>query len=107
MVLTDTINNPVLLNLAGGSDSNKTYEFSYTGIAWPGEKNKYNDDPHFNPEDVVPPPNWRERYPSYNSSTGLPKLASDEHFQNWMRTAGLPTFTKLYGRNKAGTTTTR
>lgn len=33
----------------------------------------------------------------------MPDLKADEHFQNWMRTAGLPTFTKLYGRND-GTT---
>jgi len=35
-------------------------------------------------------------------------LNTNENFQNWMRTAGLPTFSKLYGRNdgdvmKAGT----
>lgn len=102
-IFNDTIGNPVLLNV-GNSDGtaapdNQTYTFSYTGIAWPGEKNKYNDNPDFGPNDVVPPPNWRERWPNYNDTTGLPKLASDEHFQNWMRTAGLPTFTKLYGRN--------
>lgn len=29
----------------------------------------------------------------------MPNLKEDEHFQNWMRTAGLPTFSKLFGRN--------
>jgi len=33
----------------------------------------------------------------------MPNLQADEHFQNWMRTAGLPSFTKLYGRNDADT----
>ncbi|KZV94054.1 Lem3/Cdc50 [Exidia glandulosa HHB12029] len=98
-MFNDTIGQPILLNPAGNNAPNKTYEFSYKGIAWPGEKNKYKDDPGFDVNSVVPPPNWREIWPEYNTTVGLPKLASDEHFQNWMRTAGLPTFTKLYGRN--------
>ena len=74
--------------------------FSDKGIAWPGEKKKYKNDPEFSWSDVVPPPNWRERFPSYNDSKGgHPLLEDDERFQNWMRTAGLPTFSKLYGRN--------
>jgi hypothetical protein len=28
----------------------------------------------------------------------MPDLKADEHFQVWMRTAGLPSFRKLYGR---------
>ena len=48
----------------------------------------------------MPPPNWAERFPDgYTNSTPPPDLRADEHFQNWMRTAGLPTFTKLWGRN--------
>ena len=47
----------------------------------------------------MPPPNWRVRFPAYNSTFPPPNLKEDEHFQNWMRTAGLPTFTKLWGRN--------
>ena len=49
---------------------------------------------------MVPPPNWMLRFPdNYTESNPPPKLKEDEHFQNWMRTAGLPTFTKLWGRN--------
>jgi hypothetical protein len=52
----------------------------------------------------VPPPNWALRYPNgYTEENPPPDLKSDEHFQNWMRTAGLPTFTKLYGRNDSQT----
>jgi hypothetical protein len=43
------------------------------------------------------------RYPDYNNASNIPDLQKDEHFQNWMRTAGLPTFTKLYGRNDTAT----
>lgn len=35
----------------------------------------------------------------YTTDNPPPNFHVDEHFQNWMRTAGLPTFTKLYGRN--------
>jgi hypothetical protein len=41
------------------------------------------------------------RYP--NGYTSFPKLADDEHFQVWMRTAALPTFKKLWGRNDVDT----
>ncbi|KAH9951489.1 cell cycle control protein [Amylocystis lapponica] len=81
-------------------DSSTTYNFSESGIAWPGEAKKYAASPAYNLSEIVPPPNWTLRYPSgYSNSTPPPDLKSDEHFQNWMRTAGLPTFTKLYGRN--------
>ena len=40
------------------------------------------------------------RFPNgYTTDQPPPDLRADEHFQNWMRTAGLPTFTKLFGRN--------
>lgn len=51
----------------------------------------------------MPPPNWALRYPNYTDDSPPPNLAEDEHFQNWMRTAGLPTFSKLYGRNDTAT----
>ncbi len=45
-----------------------------------------------------------KRFPNgYNDTNLPPNLKEDLHFQNWMRTAGLPTFTKLYGRNDADT----
>lgn len=52
----------------------------------------------------MPPPNWALRYPNgYTDATGFPQLRDDEHFQVWMRTAGLPTFRKLYYRNDQDT----
>lgn len=52
----------------------------------------------------MPPPNWALRYPqNYTTDSPPPDLTQDEHFQNWMRTAGLPTFSKLYGRNDTTT----
>lgn len=97
----DTFSSPVLLNPSGGNLSSEIYQFSSSGIAWPGEAKKYASAPGYNNMSlIVPPPNWRERFPfGYTAEDPPPNLHNDEHFQNWMRTAGLPTFTKLYGRN--------
>jgi len=69
------------------------------GIAWPGEAKKYTKSSYAN-DQAVPPPNWHDRYPDgYTEANPIPDLSVDEHFQVWMRTAGLPTFRKLYFRN--------
>lgn len=75
------------------------YNFTERGIAWGGIAKNYASVPDYSsPSDVVPPPNWRERYPNgYTDS--LPNLHDDEHFQVWMRIAALPTFRKLWARN--------
>ncbi|KAJ1932751.1 alkylphosphocholine resistance protein lem3, partial [Linderina pennispora] len=55
----------------------------------------------YKPEDVYPPPNWRvgELKDGYPSQKVMQDLASNQHLQVWMRTAGLPTFRKLYMKN--------
>ncbi|KAI9179573.1 alkylphosphocholine resistance protein lem3 [Blastocladiella emersonii ATCC 22665] len=92
-MFNDTIKDPV-------SSSGQTYTFSPKGIAWPADAAKYGAPANFDPATHIPPPNWVKRY---NNGTGkydkAPDLASDERFQVWMRTAGLPNFRKLYGRN--------
>lgn len=87
---------------SGASD----YNFTQTGIAWPGEAKKYSATSGYvgKLDEIVPPPNWALRYPNnYSADSPPPDLTQDEHFQNWMRTAGLPTFSKLYGRNDTST----
>ena len=82
------------------TDNSTTYNFSESGIAWPGEADKYSESPGYALDEIVPPPNWGLLFPDgYTNSTPPPNLKTNEHFQNWMRTAGLPTFTKLWGRN--------
>lgn len=104
-VFNDTFASPVLLNPANSfSTTNVTYNFSSTGIAWPGEAKKYVSNPighgYNSLDEIVPPPNWAKQFPNgYTSDNQPPDLATNEHFQNWMRTAGLPTFSKLWGRN--------
>lgn len=88
------------MNPSGGGSSNQTYNFTDRGIAWPDERKKYTNRPNDGDySTLVPPPNWALRYPNGYNDTNIPQLKDDEHFQNWMRTAGLPTFTKLYYRN--------
>lgn len=97
----DTFDSPVLINPTNGAPP-EPYELSSTGIAWPGEAKKYVSKPGYtNLSAIVPPPNWQKRFPNGYTEDNIPDLRKDEHFQNWMRTAGLPTFTKLYGRNDA------
>ncbi|KAG8863764.1 hypothetical protein FRB96_007601 [Tulasnella sp. 330] len=98
-LFNDTIGNPVQVNSDGTTGN--TYTFSQTNIAWPGEAKKYAEAPGYDSlSDIVPPPNWGALYPNgYTTDNPPPNLRTNEHFQNWMRTAGLPTFSKLYGRN--------
>jgi hypothetical protein len=105
-IFNDTIYNPVLLD--NFEPTNITYNFSSQNIAWPGEAKKYVSSPigknGYSLDQIAPPPNWMKQYPNgYTSDNPPPDLAADERFQNWMRTAGLPTFSKLYGRNDADT----
>jgi hypothetical protein len=95
---SDTFSNLTLLN--PGNAPYSEYTMSESGIAWPGEAKKYVAQPDYQLSEIVPPPNWAARYPEgYTNQSLPPNLMENEHFQNWMRTAGLPTFTKLYSRN--------
>ncbi|KAL0959092.1 hypothetical protein HGRIS_014390 [Hohenbuehelia grisea] len=98
-IFNDTFSNLRLLNPNNETSNDTfTYELSAKGIAWPGERKKYTNTPAYDLADIVPPPNWIARFPNYTTEN-LPKLQDDEHFHNWMRTAALPRFPKLYGRN--------
>lgn len=79
---------------------NTTYDFSAQDISWSSESDLYGKS-KYTVHDVVPPPNWREQYVNgtYDSLSELPDLNTWGAFQVWMRTAGLPTFSKLAMRN--------
>lgn len=98
----DTFSSPVLLNSKLGSD-NETYELSETGISWLSDRKHKFKKTEYLPDDVVPPPNWAKMYPDGYNLSNMPDLAEWEHLQNWMRTAGLPTFYKLYSKNTTAT----
>jgi len=97
-LFNDTFFSPVQLNAGGSSNGNVTYNMTNKGIAWSSDADLYakTDTPI---DQIVPPENWRVRYPAWNSTFPVPDLKEWEEFQVWMRTAGLPTFSKLALRN--------
>jgi len=103
-MFNDTFQNLTILNQQGGDDGNQLtwYNMTTHGISWGSEGDLYGQT-NYKPSEVVPPPNWQGQYPngSYGNDTDnhLPDLHTWEAFQVWMRTAGLPTFSKLAMRN--------
>jgi hypothetical protein len=97
-IFNDTLNSPVAVNQAGGQSSEQ-YRMTNKSVAWGSDAALYKKTKYTN-QQVSPPPNWRKRYPNgYTDETPIPDLAEYEEFQVWMRTAGLPTFSKLALRN--------
>ena len=97
-IFNDTFSNPLQLNVHDSNLANVTYNMTENGISWKSDKDLYAQT-KYNPTDIVPPPNWHLRYQNGYTSDNLPNLETDEAFQVWMRTAGLPNFSKLAKRN--------
>lgn len=98
-VFNDTFLNPIQLNPRYSSQDNITYNMTSQGIAWNSDKALYGST-KYKLEDIAVPPNWALRFPDgYTAESPPPKLDDDEGFQVWMRTAGLPSFSKLALRN--------
>lgn len=96
-LFNDTFESPVLTNNIASSSG--AYNMTKTGISWDSDKDLYKKS-NYNYDQALPPPNWRVRYPNgYTAKNPIPNLQEDESFQVWMRTAGLPTFSKLAMRN--------
>ncbi|PVU93265.1 hypothetical protein BB559_003364 [Furculomyces boomerangus] len=98
-VFNDTINDLVLLNPKASSELSEVYPLTSDGVAWDSDTSRFKKTSYSN-NDVYPPPNWDLRYPyGYTNSTPIPDISKDSNLIVWMRTAGLPTFRKLHGRN--------
>ncbi len=89
------------LTLQNPTPNTTTYPMTTTGIAWDSDKALYKQT-KYNFDQVVPPPNWRKMFPVYNESIQPPNIQEWEAFHVWMRTAGLPDFSKLAKRNDTG-----
>lgn len=100
-MFNDSFSSPVLMN-PRNAKNNETWTYhmqNNTNIAWDSDKDLYGNT-SYTYEQVLPPPNWMKRYPNnYTAENPPPNLKEWEAFQVWMRTAGLPTFSKLYQRN--------
>lgn len=93
----DTFSTMTRVNTTGGS-ANTIYNMTEHGIAWSTDRNRFKTT-QYNASQVVPPPNWVNLFPNGYTDDNLPDIAEWESLQNWMRTAGLPTFSKLARRN--------
>jgi hypothetical protein len=99
-LFNDTFSSPVQLNPANTSDSQAVYVMQdNTNIAWSSDTALYGKTQYRN-DQIAPPPNWAARYPKgYTDSNPPPDLSTNQSFMVWMRTAGLPSFSKLSRRN--------
>lgn len=100
-MFNDTFSSPILLNPSGSSDAEQEYTMTNnSGIAWDSDKALYGPT-KYKYDQIAVPPNWVKRFggDSYSEEHPPPDLENDQAFQVWMRTAGLPTFSKLAMRN--------
>ncbi|KAL8791186.1 MAG: hypothetical protein Q9213_000143 [Squamulea squamosa] len=99
-LFNDSFSNPVLLNVGNNNAMNRTYNMTNKGIAWDSDKALYGQT-KYKPADIAVPPNWVKQYPAegYSDENPPPNLEDYEEFQVWMRSAGLPAFSKLAKRN--------
>lgn len=94
-MFNDTFTSPVRVN---DGNTPKVYKMdNNTEIAWASDADLYGKT-SLDPSTIVPPPNWRKQFPKWTAEN-LPDLKTWQAFQVWMRTAGLPEFSKLYQRN--------
>lgn len=93
----DTFSSLVLLNPSAGQ-SEDYFDMTENGIAWATDRNRFKKT-QYNASSVVPPPNWANMFPNGYTEDNMPDIENWESLQNWMRTAGLPTFSKLARRN--------
>ncbi|RIB05320.1 CDC50/LEM3 family [Gigaspora rosea] len=100
-IFNDTISNLTFQQNADGiPTNNETYILLSKDISWPSDRQKYGLT-SYELNQIVPPPDWANAYPNgtYTADAPPPDLSTNELFQVWMRTAGLPDFRKLYSRN--------
>ena len=98
-LFNDTFTSPEGLNLKDVPGGHRVYNMTHRGIAWDSDKALYGQT-KYQIDEIAVPRNWAERYPNgYTEQNPPPNLDQDEDFQVWMRTAGLPTFSKLAMRN--------
>ncbi|RMD40058.1 hypothetical protein DV735_g5081, partial [Chaetothyriales sp. CBS 134920] len=107
-IFNDTFFSPQYVNQGGQADSSQ-YTMTNKSIAWSSDTRLFGTTA-YKWHQVAPPPNWAERFPNGYTEEDFINLHEYEEFHVWMRTAGLPKFSKLALRNdddvmKAGTYT--
>lgn len=101
----DTFSSPRKIGVRNDDNTNETYPMTNKGISWASDRSLYKTT-KYTWDQVSPPRNWEDRYPKgYEKDNPPPDLREWEEFQVWMRTAGLPRFSKLALRNDNQTMT--
>jgi len=99
-LFNDTFSSPLLLDTVNSSSNSQVYVMRNRSIAWDSDAKLYGKT-NYKPNEIAVPPNWADRWgpEGYTDAHPPPDLSTDEPFQVWMRTAGLPAFSKLALRN--------
>ncbi|CAG7935030.1 unnamed protein product, partial [Penicillium olsonii] len=98
-MFNDSIGNPQYHSPEGSANGNPDpYNMTKTGIAWQSDKELIKTT-KYTPEEVSPPPNWGWALDNGSYTKTMRELQDNEDFLVWMRTAGLPSFSKLSRRN--------
>lgn len=92
-MFNDTINTPQGITV-------QNYSMTNRNTAWSSDAQLYGNN-GYALDQIIPPPYWAARWgpAGYTSENPPPNLSTYEEFQVWMRTAGLPYFSKLALRN--------
>ncbi|CDO93380.1 unnamed protein product [Kluyveromyces dobzhanskii CBS 2104] len=91
---------PLVLNNTASEADN--YYLTNKEISWSTDRKRYKKT-KYNASQIVPPPNWSEKYPDGYTDDNIPDISTWEELQVWMRTAGLPKFYKLAAKNETST----
>ncbi|KAK9457801.1 ligand-effect modulator 3 family [Dipodascopsis uninucleata] len=90
------------IGINDANTENTTYVFTDKGISWSQDRKRFKKT-NYKASEIVPPPNWQASFPDGYTDDNLPDISQWESLQNWMRTAALPTFSKLALRNDTTT----
>lgn len=99
-LIANSMFNDTFTSFLQGINGTADYLLTNKDIAWKTDRQRYKKT-SYNASQVIPPPNWAERFPDGYTDDNIPDVHSWEEFQVWMRTAALPKFYKLALKNES------
>ncbi|KAL3231592.1 hypothetical protein RNJ44_00127 [Nakaseomyces bracarensis] len=99
LIANSMFNDTFTPTLFGGDDDTEDFQLTNKKISWGIDRKRFKKT-KYNASQIVPPPNWRKRYPDGYTDDNIPDIHEWEEFQVWMRTAALPKFYKLALKNE-------
>ncbi|SMN18409.1 similar to Saccharomyces cerevisiae YCR094W CDC50 Endosomal protein that interacts with phospholipid flippase Drs2p [Maudiozyma saulgeensis] len=100
LIANSMFNDTFDTQLTGADDNTDDFELTNKHISWSIDRHRYKMT-KYNASDIVPPPNWRKKYPDGYTDDNIPNIHEWEEFQVWMRTAPFPKFYKLALKNES------